>query len=176
MSLTLSAPSAPPCLVSASSTSRNVSMPASLPWSMTTSEPMSCWAITRTASMTEPSGPVVNSVLPLMRRISLTSMNVSRVTPRRKGTPGTIAGATGWTPTRLLVEDGREPHPDAGEHVEDHERDHLDAHERHHAHEDRVERHVRRRDALEVERGHRHRRRQERRLQVERHEQPEEQR
>ena len=42
--------------------------------------------------------------------------------------------------------------------------------------EDLVQRHVRRRHALEVERGHRHRRRQERGLQVERDQQAEEQR
>ena len=39
-----------------------------------------------------------------------------------------------------------------------------------------VQRHVRRRNALQVKRGHRDRRRQERRLQIERDEQPEEQR
>ena len=55
-------------------TSRNVSMPASRPWSITTSEPMSFSAIALTASRTDPSGVTVNSVLPLMRRISLTSM------------------------------------------------------------------------------------------------------
>src|SRR5438105_2943968 len=46
---------------------------------------------------------------------------------------------------RLLVEDSRQPEADVGEDVQQDQRDHLDPHERHHAGEDRVERHVRRR-------------------------------
>ncbi len=53
---------------------------------------------------------------------------------------------------------------------------HLDAHERHHAREDLVQRHVPWRHPLQVEGGHRHRRREEGRLQVQRHQQTEEQR
>ena len=52
-------------------------MPTSAPWSITTSEPMSFCAIALTASSTAASGVVVKSVLPLMRRISLTSMGTS---------------------------------------------------------------------------------------------------
>src|SRR6516165_12821535 len=44
---------------------------------MTTSEPMSCCAMTLTASSTVPLGGVANSALPLMRRISLTSISAS---------------------------------------------------------------------------------------------------
>src|SRR5258708_37712184 len=79
MSLTLRSPSCPWRLDSASRTSAKVSIPIICPWSMTTSEPMSCCAMALTASSTVPFGGVVNRALPLMRRISLTSM----VRPRR---------------------------------------------------------------------------------------------
>src|SRR5438046_4338874 len=51
---------------------------------MTTSDPMSCCAITLTASSTEPFGGVVNRALPLIRRISLTSMVPSFGVTRRR--------------------------------------------------------------------------------------------
>src|SRR5215831_10068825 len=70
-------PSVPPRSASAFSTSANVRMPTMRPWSMTTSEPMSRSAITRTASSTGPSGGVVNNVLPLILKISLTSIMAS---------------------------------------------------------------------------------------------------
>src|SRR5262249_12419419 len=76
----------------------------------------------------------------------------------------------------LLVDHARQPQADTGEQVEQYQRDHLDSHERHHAGEDLVQRHVRRRYALQVERRHRDRRRQERRLQIQRDEQAEKQR
>src|SRR4051812_43396722 len=75
-----------------------------------------------------------------------------------------------------LVERVRKPEADAGEQVQQHEGDELYHHERHHAGEDLVQRHVRRRYALQIERGHRNRWRKERRLQIERDEQPEKQR
>ena len=56
--------------------SRNVSMPTSLPFSITTNEPISSDAMECTASATLVSGDAAKSVLPLMRRISLTSMVV----------------------------------------------------------------------------------------------------
>jgi hypothetical protein len=64
----------------------------------------------------------------------------------------------------------------AGELVQQHDGHDLDAHEGQHAGEDLVQRHMRRTHALQVERGHRHRRAQERGLQVQRHQQAEEQR
>src|SRR5258708_4180200 len=50
---------------------------------MTTSDPMSCCDITLTASSTVPLGGVVNRALPLIRRISLTSMSPPSVFARR---------------------------------------------------------------------------------------------
>src|SRR5512139_2490572 len=76
----------------------------------------------------------------------------------------------------LLVHDVGQPQADLRPQVEHRHREDLDRHEGQHAGEDLVQAHVRRRHALEVEGGHRHRRRQERRLQVERHQQAEEQR
>src|SRR4030095_11623938 len=103
---------------------------------------MSLSAMTLTASITLPSGVVVKSVLPLMRRISLTSM----------------APPLPYCVTRvLLVDDARQPEPYRREHVQENQRDELDAHERHHARKDRVEGHVGRRHALQIERGHRDR-------------------
>ncbi len=67
-------PSVPPWRTVARMTSRNVSMPVRSPWSMTTSEPMSCSAIVTTASWSGWSGETVNKVLPLTRRMSLTFM------------------------------------------------------------------------------------------------------
>src|SRR5919197_4801900 len=73
------------------------------------------------------------------------------------------------------IDNAGQPETDLGEDVEQHQRDQLDPHERHHAGEDLVQRHVRWRDPLQIERRHRHRGREERRLQVERHEQAKEQ-
>ena len=49
-------PSVPPFLTIAWITSRKVSMPTSSPWSMTTSEPMSCWDMTLSAAQSGSSG------------------------------------------------------------------------------------------------------------------------
>src|SRR5438067_4235786 len=84
--------------------------------------------------------------------------------------------AVSWASCSSSIHHARQPEADLREDVKQHEREDLDAHERHHAGEDLVQRHVRRRYALQVERGHRHRRREERRLQIERHEQAEKQR
>src|SRR5687768_9555611 len=80
------------------------------------------------------------------------------------------------TATSLLVQRVRKPETDAGEHVEQHQRDDLDHHERHHPGEDLVQRHVLGCYAFQVERRHRDGRRKEGRLEVERYEQAEEQR
>jgi hypothetical protein len=52
-------PTVPSLSASARRTSANVTMPAIRPWSITTSEPMSCCAITLTADSTAASGVVV---------------------------------------------------------------------------------------------------------------------
>src|SRR5437879_5562045 len=107
-------------------------MPAICPWSITTSEPMSCCAITLIASSTVPFGGVVNRALPLIRRISLTSIVFSspahvmpygcRLLPEsRRVQPG------------LFVDNARQPQADIREHVQQRERDQLDPHERHHS-------------------------------------------
>ena len=70
-------PSAPPLLTTAWITSRKVSMPTSSPWSMTTSEPMSCWDMTLSADESGSFGATVKSVPPLTRKMSLTFMVVS---------------------------------------------------------------------------------------------------
>src|SRR3982750_2915239 len=167
MSDTCSPSILPPRSASAASTSRNVSMPMSWPWSITTSEPMSCSDMTLTASSTAPSGAVVKSVLPLMRRISLTSMGPpSLLSPARL-----LLLTAGRQPlAAAAVQVIRQPQRHAWPHVhDDHAQDH-DQHVRHHAREDLVQRHMRWRDALQIERRHGDRRRQERGLQVHEHE------
>src|SRR3989339_2018320 len=77
---------------------------------------------------------------------------------------------------KSLIQQRRHPQTDLREHVKQKYREHLDHHERQHPDEDLVERHVRRRHPLEVEGGHRDRRREERRLEVQGHEQTEEER
>src|SRR5215467_5744317 len=120
-------------------------MPSIWPWSITTSEPMSCCAITLTASRTVPLGGAVKRALPLMRRISLTSMTTSwwrhasavshgpscptrhRARPYAQVTPGLAPRAR-----LLLIDQLREPQADLREDVEQSQGDQLDAHERHH--------------------------------------------
>ena len=63
-----------PCLLSASMTSRKVSMPAILPDSMTTSEPTSNSAMVSMAVASDCWGVAVYSVPPLSWMISLTCM------------------------------------------------------------------------------------------------------
>src|SRR5262249_46003654 len=128
-------------LASAPSTSRNVSIPARRPWSMTTSEPMSCSAITLTASRTAPSGATVKSVLPLIRRISVTSMAApSFAYPNEERLPLSAAAV------QIVGQPQRHARPQVHD---DHAQDH-DEHVGHHPREDLVERHVRRRHALQV--------------------------
>ena len=70
-------PTLPPLSFSVTMISRNVSMPTRSPYSMTTSEPMSCDAIVLIASCSGVSGVTVKSTLPLTLRMSLTCMPVS---------------------------------------------------------------------------------------------------
>src|SRR5713101_5151345 len=74
VSPTLASSSAPLPWSRAIRTSLKVSIPTTRPWSITTSEPMLCWAMTETASVSLPSGAMVKSALPLTLRISLTCM------------------------------------------------------------------------------------------------------
>src|SRR5450755_4858743 len=86
---------------------------------MTTNDPMSCCAITFTASRTEPLGGVVNRALPLIRRISLTSISppwvsrvgVAGVACLSQVTPGVAPHATRTRPRERLPRQ-RTPFPD----------------------------------------------------------------
>ena len=51
-------------------------MPTKSPWSMTTKEPKSFSAMISTARINGSSGAMVNSVLPLTRKMSLTFMEM----------------------------------------------------------------------------------------------------
>jgi hypothetical protein len=62
------------------------------------------------------------------------------------------------------VQNAGQPQAEVGEDIQHDDRDDLDRHEGHHPAEDLIQGHVRRRDALQVERRHRHRRGEERRL------------
>src|SRR5215470_8652294 len=95
ISLTQRSPSWPWRFARASSTSAKVSIPIMWPWSITTRDPMSFCAMTLTASRTEPLGGVVNRALPLIRRISLTSISPPCLNPSTQSTPGPAQSATG---------------------------------------------------------------------------------
>lgn len=73
---TSTSPMLPPFAFRRRMISRNVRIPTRSPYSITTSEPMSCSAIVSTALRSGVSGVTVNSVLPLTFRISLTRIVV----------------------------------------------------------------------------------------------------
>ena len=80
---------------------------------------------------------------------------------RRDSRPGRGAPARGPSARSVSlapVECFGEPQPDFRQHVQQHNGYHLNAHERQHASEYLVQGHMRRRDTLQIERGHRHRR------------------
>jgi len=101
---------------------------------------------------------------------------MSHLFPPDVGCSNSVHPRSGKIPARKPVssiQQGRHPQADLREEVEKQYRQTLDHHERQHPDEDLVQCHVRRRHPLQVEGGHRDRRREERRLEVQGHEQTE---
>ena len=82
---TVVVPKLPPLRTVASMTSRNVRMPTTRSCDITTSEPMSFWAITAAASARLSSGVMVYRALPLRARMSRTFMGLEASACGRRG-------------------------------------------------------------------------------------------
>src|SRR2546428_10577900 len=98
-------------------------------------------------------------------------------TEERAARRATMVGRGAKPPSESLpIQKLRQPEGHAGPDVHEDETDADDDHVRHHPGEDLVQRDVLGRHAFEIERRHRHRRRQERRLEVDRNHRPEQNR
>src|SRR3954469_12432099 len=154
-------------------------MPTGMPFSVPTGWPLrrrspAAWAcLSACASSRKCQACTAGSTWRMRSRQDCTSSSAVRSPSRIRRDASAALSAAGCSSP---IHYAGQPETDPREDVEQYHRKDLDRHERHHARKYLIERHMGWRHALQIERRHRHRRRQEGGLQVERHEQAKEQR